>query len=79
MKAFISKSAWAKGILEIDATECGDGMIKNNDNAYMDYFHGTAKEWHKTREAAVARAEEMRKKQIASLKKKITKLEKMTF
>ena len=35
--------------------------------------------WHTTPEAAIARAEEMRTKKIASLKKQISKLEAMTF
>ena len=36
-------------------------------------------DWHTTPEAAIARAEEMRTKKIASLKKQIAKLEAMTF
>ena len=35
--------------------------------------------WHTTPEAAIARAEEMRTKKIASLKKQVAKLEAMTF
>lgn len=40
-------------------------------------FHGN--EWHRTREEAVARAEQMRAAKIASLKKQIAKLEKLSF
>jgi len=36
-------------------------------------------DWHTTPEAAIARAEEMRTKKLASLKKQIAKLEAMTF
>ena len=36
-------------------------------------------DWHTTPESAIARAEEMRTKKIASLKKQISKLEAMTF
>lgn len=43
--------------------------------------HGTAhgKDWHRTPESALARAEEIRKAKIASLRKSIAKLETMTF
>lgn len=40
-------------------------------------FHG--KDWHRTKEAAVARAEEMRKAKLVSLRKQIIKLEHKTF
>ncbi len=36
-------------------------------------------DWHTTPEAAIASAEEMRTKKIASLKKQVAKLEAMTF
>lgn len=36
-------------------------------------------EWHPTREAALARAEEMRAAKIASLKRQIAKLEALEF
>lgn len=39
----------------------------------------TEKEWHPTREAALARAEEMRAAKIASLKRQIERLEALTF
>ena len=41
------------------------------------FLHGD--EWHTTPEAAIARAEKMRTRKIASLKKQIAKLEAMTF
>lgn len=36
-------------------------------------------EWHRTPEAALARAEDMRAKKIASLRKSIAKLESIVF
>ncbi len=36
-------------------------------------------DWHTTPESAIARAEEMRTRKLASLKKQIAKLEAMTF
>ena len=41
------------------------------------HFHG--KDWHRTEQDAIARAEQMRAAKIASLKKSITKFEKMKF
>ena len=43
------------------------------------FFHGEGKEWHRTKEAAIAKAEEMRQKKIAGLKKQIERLEKLEF
>ena len=80
MKVWISKYALSKGIYE---REVKQGEIYPDTvyiNAWRESFHGgEGKEWHKTREDAVRRAEEMRIKKIASLKKQIEKLEKMKF
>ena len=43
------------------------------------YFHGEGREWHRTKESAIDKAEEMRKKKIETMKKQIEKLEKMEF
>lgn len=43
------------------------------------YFYGRGKEWHETKESAIKTAEEMRKKKIVSLKRKVEKLENMKF
>ena len=40
-------------------------------------FHG--EDWHTTREAAIARAEKMRLARIASLKKSLIAMEKLSF
>lgn len=78
MKVWITKYALTSGILEKEAEVCTDNMISVKDTGYYTvYFHGN--EWHKSRESAIAKAEEMRKKKIASLKKQIEKLEKMEF
>lgn len=50
-----------------------------HERSLKQYAHGEGKDWHRTREGAVARAEEMRKAKIASLRKSIAKLEKMTW
>ena len=42
-------------------------------------FHGEGKDWHRTRESAIKRAEAMRKKKIISLRRQLAKFQKMTF
>lgn len=79
MSYFITKYALTEGIRIIDNDSYGvdGGMLWNNRDGY--YFHGEGKEWHRTKESAVKRAEEMRLAKIASLKKSIAKLEKLKF
>jgi hypothetical protein len=45
--------------------------------SYASHFHRP--DWHETKEAAIARAEVMRKKKLASLKKQISRLEALSF
>lgn len=77
MKVWITKYALTKGILEKEVEGCGDGMVKESENHFPTYYHGT--DWRKDKQSAIAKAEEMRKKKIQSLKKKIEQLEKMKF
>lgn len=77
MKVWITKYALTKGILIKEAEECDfNGMIKAK---YGSYYHGEGREWHRTKESAIKKAEEMRQKKIQSLKNQIEKLEKMEF
>ncbi len=81
--AYITKYALSNGnILKIDARLCGD--VSNTMIAYRtgcstfdQYAHNT--DWHRTLPDAIAKANEMRVKKIASLKKQIAKLEAMKF
>lgn len=79
IKAWITKYALTHGIQVVDAEVCGDGkMVAYGNKAYgRQYAHG--KDWHTTPEAALARAEEMRKAKIASLEKSIAKIKAITF
>ena len=47
--------------------------------AWNESYHGEGKEWCRTKEEAIKRAEEMRKKKICSLKKQIEKLNSLRF
>lgn len=77
LTAYITKYAITKGILKVR------GSISNYSNMFVGstggYYHGEGRDWHRTIEGAMERAEEMRGTTIRSLKKKLTKLEKMEF
>lgn len=77
--AYISKYALSVGIKTIVAEVSADGVVYNTANRWQEFYHGEGREWHRTRESAVADAEARRVAKIASLKKQITKLEKLRF
>lgn len=85
IKAWITKYALTDGVFEIEAelSNVSDNMIceKRKDNSFYSnrYFHGEGKEWHRTKESALQKAEQMRIKKIENLKKQIAKFEKMKF
>ena len=78
-KVWVTKYALSEGILAGEAEDI-------NDNAINFYWRISAapiflngKDWHRTEESAIERAEKMRTRKIESLRKKIAKLESMTF
>ena len=77
MKVWISRYALSEGIFETQAELSRDfpDMISERPS----YAHYHKPDWHETKEEAIKRAEQMRIKKIASLKKQIEKLEKMDF
>lgn len=85
MKVWITRYVLSEGIKESEAELCLDvdetgNTIKCKIGLGIEYyFHGEGKNWHKTKESAIKKAEEMRQKEIDSLKKQIQKLEKMRF
>ena len=75
MKVWISKYALTQGV-----------RYTNGEPVKGIYFLGIGThewydrdEWHKTPEEAVAKAEEMRKRKLASLEKQVAKLRALTF
>lgn len=74
--AYISKYALTKGIEAVHGKQFYD--YRGYLDAGRNVLYRTG-DWHLTREDAIERAEEMRKKKIESLKKQIAKLEKMKF
>ena len=76
--AWITKYALSSGIVERVVEHTGiDGMIERRDCYSPEYFHGD--DWHYSKEGAVLKAEEMRKRKITSLEKQIEKLKKKDF
>ena len=72
-------TAWVTKFALITGIEKVEGEADEN---YLRYDkHGSAfgNDWHRTREAAIKRAEEMRLKKIASVEKQLGKLKKMRF
>lgn len=78
MIVWITKYALTLGInqLEVEKRADSDMVIGKTWN---DHYHGEGREWHRTYESALAKAEEMRLKKIESLKKQLAKYEEMRF
>lgn len=81
MKLWITKYALSAGIEEVDAEPEGDekSMLCIREKGYTRFFHGDGKDWHRTRESAAKKAEEMRVAKINSLQKQIEKLKKVSL
>ena len=81
MIVWISKNALSTGIrkAEVEPSDLSWGMVCEIGKGIEGYFHGEGKDWHRSRVSAVEKAEEMRAAKMASLKKQIAKLEKLTF
>lgn len=77
MKAFVTKYALTSGIKEVEGCTFGSSGFAYDGKGYTAHVHG--KGWHRSKDAAVKQAEEMRIKKIASHKKAIAKLEKLSF
>ena len=78
MEVWITKYALTQGIFKLHVTDIGDGMVRSADNAF-EMYHEEGRDWHRTKESAIARAEEMRLKKITSLEKQIDKIKKLDF
>lgn len=80
-KVFITKYALTSGIKEVE-TKIHKSTFKDysyyvRDSAYS--FHYIGKDAFLDKSEALNKAEDMRKKKIASLRKQIEKLEKLSF
>jgi len=79
-KYWISKYALTQGIFEIESnSDPSEKLISHRLNGMTVSYYEEGKEWHKTKEEAIARAKDLKIKKIANMKKQIAKLEKMEF
>lgn len=81
MKAYVTKHALTEGIREVDNAETfasGTAIqYTYGKGSFPCFAHG--KDWHKTREEAVAQARVMQERKLASLRKQISRIEKLRF
>jgi hypothetical protein len=75
---WITKYALTGGIKTIEAEPDGQ-YVGWKANGYQCSAWGEGKQWTRSHEAAIKRAEEMKRSKISSLKKQIAKLEKLSF
>jgi hypothetical protein len=77
---WITKYALTTGVYEREVIEIDRDMAVVVERRGMNgkaFFHGA--DWHRTQAGAVAQAETMRINKIASLRKQLARLEKLTF
>jgi len=79
MRAWITKYALTSGICEMEVEQSREAPSMISWDGWNNHAHGEGRDWHRTREGAIARAEAMRKKKIESLKKSIKKMEALRF
>ena len=83
IRVWVTKYALTSGIRDVEVEVCSDidpDMVTETVPGFVaNHYHGKGREWHETRDGAIARADKMRQKKIAALKKQIAKLEAMKF
>lgn len=82
MKVFITKYAMTKGIIEMDGERCTsfgspDMIVVGVKNGFQQFYHG--EDWHRSRESAVKRANEMQSAKLASIDKQRKRIATLTF
>ena len=77
IKAWITKYALSEGIHVVDGEVCHN--IRSTMLKYGNHSYAHGKDWHRTQEKAIKRAEDMRQMKIASIRRQLSKLENMTF
>ena len=81
---WVTKYALTSGIKKMQVRIC-EGIDENmvatigSFSLPAQHFHVEGRDWHRTHEGAIAKAEEMRLKKIATLQRQIGKLNKMNF
>lgn len=76
---WISKYALTQGVFSIEAEIKGALATVRKEGDLTLFYHGLGRDWHLTKDTALWRAEDMRKRKIDSLRKQITKLKRIIF
>ena len=76
---WITKYAFTSGVERVMATIHDDGLVSYGRPWYEEMFYAQGNDWHRTPEAAISRAEQMRTAKIAALKRNIARLENLVF
>ncbi len=84
MKVYITKYALTTGVYIAKVEETSsEGMVElpaqPANNTYAQYFHGEGKEWHKTKQSAIARVEQMKAAKLKAIHKQIDKINKISL
>lgn len=79
-KFYITKYALTTGIMLVKAEEPKKDMLGwKPAGSFLQYFHGEGLEWHRTEEAALKRAQELRDRKLAQIEKQQKKLKGLQF
>lgn len=86
MKFWITKYALTRGIHEVEADDPAGTRFPNmlvvrpkSSTGLVQHIHGECRDWHRTKESALTRAERMRADKIHGHHRAIKKLEAMRF
>lgn len=83
MKVWISKYALTQGIFAVEGERCTSSgspdMIQARGKGLPAFYHGEGRDWHLSFDAASSRAEKMREDKLASMRKKMGKLQSLKF
>jgi len=82
MKVWITKYALTKGVYEanVEVSKTSDGVVIHRvTGCFPLFFHGEGKDWHRTEDSALARAEKMRSAKLTLLRKQLAAIEALTF
>lgn len=79
MKVWVTKHLFTEGVQEVEVAQGYTLQVVYGPAPNNTVYIGEGRDWHKTREDAITRAENMRKEKIRSLREKIGQLEKLKF
>lgn len=82
MKIWNTKYCLTDGITEhevVNGYTADMVTIPKTDDSYKVHLHGEGKEWHRSRESAVSRANEIKIRKLQSLDKQVKKISAIEF